>query len=179
MGTFSNHAPGSTFGFGTPLLSQPILGPIRAGSGDRIYSFGSSPVYSIDTSTSFVVKGFVLQMKQFRTEGGPLSDFFAPTLNGISADYVMTDYFVENVAGIDEPQSVTTWFWGPSLASQTITDLDIQIADQGAGHYSVDAITIDAGTVSVIPEPTAVSLLGGAGLLFLMRRRRGPVSLGS
>lgn len=171
-GTFSNDAPDSSSGLTSPLLSQSSDGPLWISPGDRIYSFGSSPVWSINAQTLFSVKGFILQMKQFRDPGIALEVFYAPTLNGIPADFALTTTFTEG----PETQSVTTWYWGASLAATNITNIDLQIADQGASHYSVDAISIDAGTVAVVPEPTVIPLLGGAGLFFLMRRRRGTAS---
>jgi hypothetical protein len=171
--TFTDATPNSGSGLTSPLLDQTTSGPLWTGGGDRIYSFGSSPVWTITASSLFTVKGFVLQMKQYQDPGVALSLLYAPTLNGIVADYVSTTTFTEG----DNTNSVTTWWWGASLASQSFTDVTLQIADQSANHYSVDAISIDAGTVSVVPEPTMIPLLGGAGLFFLMRRRRGAATL--
>lgn len=168
LGTFADDAPDSDLGLTSPLLDQVTAGPARTGSGERIYSFGTAPSWTIDTSTAFAVKGFVLQMKQFQDPGTGLDLIYAPTLNGLAADYVTTNTFLEGA----DTNSVTTWWWGGSLNAFSYTNLTVQIDALVSGHHSVDAIAIDAGPVSVVPEPSAAALLGGTALLGLLRRRR-------
>lgn len=169
LGTFSNDAPDGGAGLTSPLLDQGTAGAARTGSGDRIYSFGTVPSWTIDASTAFTVKGFTLQMKQFQDPGTALELVYAPTLNGLTADYVTTNTFLEGA----DTNSVTTWWWGSSLDAFSYTNLTVQIDALAPGHHSVDAIAIDAGPVSVVPEPSAAALLGGTALLGLLRRRRG------
>ena len=172
LAVFADDAADSGSGLTSPLLDQTTAGAARTGGGDRIYSFGTATSWTIDASTAFTVKGFTLQMKQFQDPGTALELVYAPTLNGLAADYVTTNTFLEGA----DTNSVTTWWWGSSLDAFSYTNLTVQIDSLVSGHHSVDAIAIDAGPVSVVPEPSAATLLGGTALLGLLRRRRGLAS---
>lgn len=137
----------------------------QAAGDDALYTGGRGATFTLNATTSFVVSGFYLQIKRIQSEDSFIGGII-PTLNGFAFDSVSA------VSGIGDTNSnapgawsVTTYYWGDSLAGQNLTNLTLSF--NGPTHRGIDGIVIDA-----VPEPSTWALLGfGAIGAFIYARR--------
>jgi hypothetical protein len=139
---------------------------------DLIYNGARNTNFSVTGTTPFAIKGFTLQVKQAVTQAS-LGGLVLPTLNGIAADGFTTDSGTGDTTSSTGDYSVTTWYWGDSLAATTITDFTVAIAPTST-RTAFDGFVVDAGPVAAVPEPGTIALLtlAATGGLLLLRRRR-------
>lgn len=151
------------------------------GSGDRIYSgvmASSNPFnLSLDGVAHASLSTLTLQLK-----------FTGPTVNGGT--------FEQNIDGATAHFDIAAdVFWGEAsqflvdyesgggyfIFAWTWTDLNLVADDtfsieitSAAGHVSLDAVRLDSGTVSAVPEPSSFAAFAGLGAISFaaLRRRR-------
>jgi hypothetical protein len=155
------------------------------GGGDRIYAgtgmTGNPFNVTLDGVANASISTLTLQLKftgptsqsgtfeqnidaattHFSIEADPLWGAASQTLVGYSDEGGSTKFFI------------FAWTW---------TDLDVEATDtfeigitSAPGHVSLDAVRLDAGTVSAVPEPASFAALAGLatlGAAALRRRRR-------
>lgn len=187
--SFTNLAANSGSGFSTLGLTQSVTltgnpgtdqgaGVYDSFSGfsgtagdDLIYNGNRNTDFSIDGSTAFAIKGFTLQVKQAVTQDS-LGGIVTPTLNGIAADGFFTNSGTGDSTGSPGDYSVTTWYWGDSLAATSITSFTLDVTPTST-RTAFDGFIIDAGPVAAVPEPGTIALLAiaGVGSILLCRRR--------
>jgi hypothetical protein len=159
------------------LQSTPAPGNIN---GDIFFAGGNAASFALGGSVSFTIYGVVLQVKR-PSSTGTLADAsgFTPTLiiDGGASIPADGNYFVSGSGDTSSDAgtySVTTWYWGASLASLANTGNSTFSVNFGRSplQRGIDGFSVDVGSTAVVPEPsTAVSLLGGLGLLVTLRRR--------
>jgi hypothetical protein len=178
--TFNADTPDSSGGFASSALSQAttLVGTVGADQGAGVYSDiatqavgddifyggGRGGSWTLAGTTSFIVNEAILQIKR----SASTTDFIgaiSPTLNGIASDSV------SSTSGTDDTHSggaysVTTWRWGPSIAGQSITNLNV--AFTSPTHRGLDGIVLDVA----VPEPTSIALLGLVAAAATVRRCR-------
>lgn len=153
------------------------------GGGDRIYSgvmASSNPFnLTIDVVANSAFDTFTLQLKATgplqnvaaEDNIGPAGDHFSVTADAGWGAFTQTylGYSVETAGTF----YIYAWTW-TGLGIEASDTFEIGITSD-AGHVSLDAIRIDAGTVSAVPEPASFAALAGFGALgaaALRRRRR-------
>ncbi len=158
-GTASVQAPGSQWEFG-------------------LYSPGGPYSCTVSQGTAFDIQNVVFQIDLVEGPGSLLMTTNGPLLsfNGGSQN-LAANLFLNNGqearTTVFGPQTYTgaSWQWDLSALGDTITSVSIFIPL--VKHSSVAGFQVDsAGTYTgAIPEPSAVTLCGLAGLLVLRRRR--------
>lgn len=172
--TFTNFAQGA--GLYDVATSTPATG-----TGDVLFPGGNTVTFALGGSVSFMIYGVVLQIKRPGSTG-TLADAggFAPTLSingapGISADQISLTSGSGDTSSTAGTWSVTTWYWGASLAALPDTGstaFSVNFSKTGSQRL-VDGFSIDVGNTAVVPEPTACGLLiGGLGMVTGLRRPR-------
>ncbi len=166
--TFTDDAPDSSFGISSLALSA-TNGGMLTGGGDRIYLGGNPSQWTISGTTTFDVNGAVLQLKQYQYTTEALESLYSPTLNGLAFDNISISLVGEGA----NTQRIISWYWGASLTG-TVNSLNFSLGSDVGTHSSIDALSIDVGPAAVtpVPEPSSIALIGGTGVLLLLRRRR-------
>lgn len=194
--SYTNDAPNSASAIIAPVASQSsaftnfaqgaglydvATSTPATGTGDVLFPGGNTVTFALGGSVSFTIYGVVLQIKRPGSTG-TLADAsgFAPTLSingapGIAADQISLTSGSGDTSGTAGTWSVTTWYWGASLAA---------LPDTGSSAFSInfnktgsqrliDGFSVDVGNTAVVPEPTACRLLiGGLGVAAGLRRSR-------
>jgi hypothetical protein len=162
-------------------LSQPTAftifnqgGGLMSG-GDVFFGGGNAVNFTISTGLDFTAYGITLQIKRSSSTAG-LADAagFSPilTINGLTISH----YDEQNVVSSPSPAySVTTYYWGASLAGLTNTgtsNISVAISNP-ASQRLIDGFALDAGPVAAVPEPSSgLLVICALGALALVRRHR-------
>ncbi len=183
--TFAGDSPDSSAGFTTLGLSQSntLTGNpgLDQGAGiystlitsvpgsDQLFSGGRNSTFAMTGSTPFSIKGLTLQIKRTLSQ----SDFseISPTINGIASDGFSSVSGSGDTTSNAGDYSVTTFYWGESLAGTDITSFTINISPTFT-QRAYDGFTLDAGSVAAVPEPATVALLAISAVASLFLRRR-------
>ncbi len=150
------------------LLSASMGGSVT-GSGDRIYNgvgAGSGAFrLSIDGTATSPLTDLILVLKMTPPSSGTIQDFFTVTLDGHAATGSYLGTTGETIGGGE--MSIITFSWtGLSIAASE--NFVLSLTSPADGHVSVDSIQLSP---AIVPEPS-VALLGGLGMLGMLRRRR-------
>ena len=173
--TFTNFAQGA----GT-YNAVPGPGVLAATPGDILFPGGNTVNFTITGQVSFTIYGLSLQIKRAGSTG-TLADAngFSPTLSidggpAVAPDQISTTSGNGDSTSTGGTWSVTTWYWGASLAGDANTGSDtfaLSFSKSGS-QRTLDGMAVDVGNAAVVPEPSALLLAGGASALLALRRRR-------
>lgn len=197
--TFAN-ATGTVSGINNAVFSQTLdvtAGTAGAGlynvypnpatltdTNGEVYFGGGAPVlFTLSGEVSFTIRGLVFQIKRPASQAGVDSGtvIVAPKLsiNGgplISADYTsVASGNGDTTSAAPGNYSVTSYYWGAALAGlvEGGTNAFALTIDQGVVQRGFDGMSLDVGSVSVVPEPASATLIAsGLGLLLARRRRK-------
>ncbi len=194
---FTNDGPDSSFGISTPLLSQPTAAtvlvqgvgmydvvqgtPSTGTTGDVLFGGNNTVNFTLNGSALFPIHGVILQVKRAGSTGGFGAGYFDPRLTitggtgvtSIAADAVVTTSGSGDTSSDGGTYSVTSFYWGASLAAVTGNSTFTINIDKTAFQRSLDAFALDVGSTTVVPEPaTGALLIAGICLSAGMRRRR-------
>jgi hypothetical protein len=192
---FSNDAPDLFSGITNPLLSQPTVAtvtnqgvgiydvssgtPSTGATGDVLFGGNNTVNFLFGGSVSFTIYGVVLQVKRAGSTGGFGAGYLDPRLTiagagitSVAADAVSTTSGSGDTSGDNGTYSITTYYWNASLAGNTGNSTFTINIDKTGFQRALDGFALDVGNVAVVPEPaTGVGLVGGLGLLLMLRRR--------
>lgn len=170
--SFSNASPGITAGTPeyTATLSASMTGGSVTGSGDRLYNGigGGNAAFNLTINGTALqnIETLYLFVKMTTPDGGTRQNFLNVALNGTpdtTAD-VYNSGTGETAGGFE--QGVIFYGWS-GLNILNGQNFSFTITSPASGHVSLDAIQL-----STVPEPTALGLVGAAGLMALRRRRQ-------
>lgn len=167
-----NAALAASSGSGTATLQAPGF---QAGAG--FYSYRTAYSTTVAQTSSFDINSVIIQLDEAvnaaypMPTGGPLLSFNGGSQN-ITAGYFAT-VGLETRTTVMGDQSYTgdAWQWDLSAYGDDIRSVSIVVPL--SVHTSVAAIRVDSAGIytQAIPEPSAVTLCGLAGLLAFCRRR--------
>ena len=161
-----------------------VMSGSTPGEGDRIYSgtgqTGNAFNLTLDGIVNASIQTLTLQLKitgPLRGQGVTIESNIEPAGAHFtiaadqawgSAEQTYFGYSTETAGTF----YIYAWTWtGLELEASDTFTIDITSA---TGHVSLDAIRLDAGTVSAVPEPATYAAFAGFGVLALavLRRRR-------
>lgn len=186
---YSLGSPQNTTHWSNLTNTNPTLTP-ASGSGSAtvqapgfqasvgFYSFSTAYTSTVTQTSGFDIHNVIFQADlasnpafSIPFSGGPLLSFNGGSQN-IPANWFVNSGSENRVTSFG-PQTYTgaAWQWNLSGYGETITS--ISIVNPYSVHTSVAGMRVDsaASFVTAIPEPSALSLCGLAGLLAFRRRR--------